>query len=53
MILAIADVSDIVNAPQFSWGQVSILISAAVLSGLPNPVMRIVVAPNFFAASNA
>jgi hypothetical protein len=53
MILAIADVSDIVNAPQFSWGQVSILISAAVLSGLPNPVTRIVVAPNFFAASDA
>ena len=53
MILAIAYVSDIVNAPQFCWGQVTILISAVVLSGLPNPVTRIVVLQTFFATSNA
>ncbi len=53
MILAIADVSDIVNAPQFSWAHVSILMSAVRLSGLPIPVTRMVVVPNFFAISNA
>jgi hypothetical protein len=62
IILTNADVSDIVNVPQFFRAQVSILMSgvavvvAAVvgvrLSGLPIPVTRTVVAPDFFARSN-
>jgi hypothetical protein len=47
IILVIADVSDIVNAPQFSWGHVSIRKSVllSVIGGLPIPVIRTVVAP--------
>jgi hypothetical protein len=62
IILTNAEVSDIVNAPQFSWAQVSILMSGVVVvvavvvevrfSGLPNPVTRTVVAPDFFARSS-
>ena len=55
MILVMAEVSDIVNAPQLSWGQVSIRKSTIsfVLRGLPIPVIRTVVAPLFLAISNA
>jgi hypothetical protein len=49
----IAEVRDIVTAPQFSWAQVSIRKSALWFGGLPIPVIRIVVAPYFFAISKA
>jgi hypothetical protein len=49
----IAELRDIVNAPQFSWVQVSIRKSALGFRGLPMPVTITVAARYFFATSKA